>query len=434
MKISIFGIGYVGCISMGCLASEGHQVTGVDVNGQKVALINNGNPTIIEKGIDELIKNGFQKNLISATTNYEKAVLNSEISIICVGTPSDDNGQLNLKYVYHTAEQIGAALRHKPDFHIIVIRSTVFPGTNHKVGDIIKQKSGKQRNVNYTVISNPEFLREGSAIQDYYNPAITVIGSDNEYATNKLITLYSGIKAPVEITEIKVAEMIKYVNNSFHALKISFANEIGNICQGLGIDSYKVMDLFCKDDHLNISPYYFKPGYAYGGSCLPKDLKGLQTIGHDLYLKTPVINSIGESNALQKEKALDYILKNKYKKVGILGLSFKKGTDDLRLSPIVELAEKIIGKGILLKIFDENINISKLFGANKIYLSEHLPHIENLLENNINSVIEESELIIVSHSNEMYINKLLNYPNKQILELERSKIVEGLTNYFGIAW
>ena len=281
MRISIFGLGYVGCVSLGCLAKNGHNIIGVDVNDIKVDLINNGKPTIIERDIDLIIEQQFKNKKIKATKDYKSAIKNTDISIICVGTPSTPEGHLNLEHIYKTAEQIGEAIKEKENFHIAVIRSTVLPGTNIKVGEIIEKTSGKQRNKGFAVVSNPEFLREGSAVEDYYNPPVTVLGSDNKKALNVLSKIYAKVNGPIEIVDIKVAEIIKYVNNSYHALKITFANEVGNICKRIGIDSHEVMRLFCMDKQLNISSYYFKPGFAYGGSCLPKDLKALQTLAHD---------------------------------------------------------------------------------------------------------------------------------------------------------
>jgi GDP-mannose 6-dehydrogenase len=399
MNISIFGLGYVGCVSLGCLANNGHKVIGVDINDFKVSLINSGQPTIVEKDIDRIIKEQFDQGKISATTDAKHAVINSDISIICVGTPSSPQGHLNLSYIYKTAEQIGEALKDKDDFHTIVIRSTVLPGTNKRLGEIIANHSGKARGTSFTVVSNPEFLREGTAVKDYYNPSITVLGGDHPEAVEHVASLYRSLDAPVEITDIEVAEIIKYVNNGFHALKITFANEIGNISKALNIDSHKVMELFCKDTHLNISPAYFKPGFAYGGSCLPKDLKGLVTLGHDQYVATPVLNGVHESNENQKRIAFELIERAGKRKVCFIGLSFKEGTDDLRYSPSVDLAEKLIGKGYQITIFDENVHLSKLVGANKSFIDEHLPHLSELIVGQAESAIAEADVVLINHRN-----------------------------------
>ncbi len=314
MNISIFGLGYVGCVSLGCLAQNGHNVIGIDIIDSKINLINNGKPTIIEKDIDKIIYEQWKKGKISATRDYRNAVNDTDISIICVGTPSTDEGNLNLNFVYEVSKQIAEGIKKKSNFHVVVIRSTVLPGTNKKVGENLENFSGKKRNIDFAVVSNPEFLREGTAVSDYYNPSITVLGSNNKNAIETMKRVYKEINAPVAVTDIEVAEIIKYVNNSYHALKISFSNEIGNICKKLNIDSHKVMELFCKDTHLNISTNYFKPGFAYGGSCLPKDLKGLKTLAHDFYLNSPILESIELSNENQKRIAFDMIVK-KGKKV-----------------------------------------------------------------------------------------------------------------------
>jgi len=433
MNISIFGLGYVGCVSLGCLAQNGHRIIGVDVNPHKVKLINNGKPTIIEKDIDVIIEEQYKERRISATTDYKKAIKETDISIICVGTPSTKEGHLNLEYIYKVAKEIAEVINEKDKFHTIVIRSTVLPGTNKKIGKIVEQVSNKKRNVDFGVVSNPEFLREGSAVKDYYNPAITVLGSDNKNCLDIMSEVYKEINATIERVSIKEAEIIKYINNSFHALKIVFANEVGNICKGLNIDSRNVMELFCKDDQLNISPYYFKPGFAYGGSCLPKDLKGLKTLSHDNYISSPVLESIENSNNNQKKVAIDLIEKYNKKNIGILGLSFKAGTDDLRYSPIVEVAEYFLGKGYSLKIFDENVFLSKLSGTNKDYIDKHIPHLSELLSERIEDVIEKSELLIITHKLDGVKELIEKYKGKKFIDL--IGVCEGeKDNYEGICW
>jgi GDP-mannose 6-dehydrogenase len=434
MNVSIFGLGYVGCVSIGCLSKSGHNITGVDVNENKVKLINSGRPTIIEKDIDTLISRSHSEGRIRATSDYKKAVLGSDVSMICVGTPSTKEGHLNLDYIFKVAEEIGEGIKEKSGFHVVVIRSTVLPGTNAKVSKLIGEKSGKQPEKDFTVVSNPEFLREGSAVSDFYNPSVTVIGSRNMKAIEILKELYKDVDAPVEVTEIEVAEIIKYINNSFHALKITFANEAGNICRKLGIDSHKVMDLFCMDDKLNISSAYFKPGFAYGGSCLPKDLKGLKTLAHDSYLRTPVVDSIEESNEVQKKMVFDMIVSKEKKNIGILGLSFKAGTDDLRYSPSVELTEQLLGKGFNVKIFDRNVSLSGLTGTNKEYIDRHIPHLSKLLLPEIEDLIEQSDLIVVTQKN----NRLQDFRNKLdgkvIIDLVKLDWETYPDNYEGISW
>ena len=368
MNISIFGLGYVGCVSLGCLAKNGNKVISVDVSQTKVDQIDSGKATIIEKDIDTIIKEQRKAKRISATIDSCKAVKESEISIVAVGTPSTDKGHLNLSHIFTVAEQIGIALKDKKEFHIIAVRSTIMPGTCDKFAGIVEKISGKKRNEGFAIVDNPEFLREGTAVHDYYNPPLTLIGSDNKEAANKVAELYLQLPSEVIITDLKVAEIMKYVNNTFHALKISFGNEVGNICAELGIDSHEVMNIFCKDKQLNISPYYFKPGFAYGGSCLPKDLKGFQTLAHDLYVNVPVITSINKTNEIQISRAIKMIYKYWNKKLGFLGLSFKEGTDDLRNSPAVAVIEGLLGKGCDITIYDKNVNLSLLTGTNKEFI------------------------------------------------------------------
>ncbi len=433
MKISIFGLGYVGCVSLGCLAKNGHNVTGVDVEQHKIDLINNGKPTIIESEIDHIIKEVYGQHRISATHNYLEAVTNSDLSFIAVGTPSTDEGHLDLSYIFRVAEQIGEALAKKTSFHTVVIRSTVMPGTNEKVGEVIEQKSGKLKNEDFAVVSNPEFLREGSAVSDYYNPPVTVIGSDNQEAIKQVSSLYEQLPAPVKVVSIEVAELIKYVNNAWHALKITFGNEVGNICKKLGIDSHEVMNLFVMDKQLNLSAYYLKPGFAYGGSCLPKDLKGLKTLAHDFYLSSPILESIENSNNVQKKNAIRLIEKHDTRNVAILGFSFKEGTDDLRYSPIVEVAEYMLGKGYNLRIYDKNVSVSKLTGTNRDYILKHIPHLADMISDDIVQVIRNAELVIITHKIDGVDKLISNHPEKFFIDLARVTN-ENYPNYEGICW
>lgn len=433
MNISIFGLGYVGCVSLGCLAKNGHFVIGIDTNQTKTDLIIQGLPTIVEKDIDKIIQDAFVQKRISATTEYESAVIETDISIICVGTPSTEQGHLDISHIFDTAIQIGKSLKKKHTFHIIAIRSTVLPGTNEKVGKIIEEYSGKKRNEGFAVVSNPEFLREGTAVQDYFNPPLTVVGCENEEALNNYLQVYEKINAPVEKTSIQVAELIKYVNNSYHALKIVFANEVGNICKKLNIDSHEVMRIFCADTQLNISSAYFKPGFAYGGSCLPKDLKALKTLSHDLYLNTPVINKIEDSNTIQKKIVLDQIVKKNKSKILVLGISFKAGTDDLRYSPIVSVIESLIGRGFQVRIYDKNINFSKLIGKNKSYIQEKLPHLDNILISDIHESLTWAELVVITNREKEYED--IQMPgNVEIFDLVRISKFASHPNYEGLMW
>lgn len=436
MNISIFGLGYVGCVSIGCLANNGHNIIGVDVSDIKVDQINKGLATIIEKDIDVIIQEQHKAGRIKATTNYNEAISNTSISIIAVGTPSTPNGHLDLQYIFKVAEKFAEVLIHKKDFHIIAIRSTVMPGTAEKFASIIEEKSGKKKNIDFAVLSNPEFLREGTAVNDYNHPPLTLIGTEHTASAEMLSSLYEHLPAEIIITETKIAELMKYVNNSFHALKISFANEIGNICTALNIDSHKVMSIFCKDQVLNISPYYLKPGFAYGGSCLPKDLKGLQTLAHDLYVRTPLINHINSTNEVQIQRAIDIIISAGKRKLGFLSLSFKAGTDDLRNSPAVTIVETLLGKGFEILIYDHNVQLSQLTGTNKAYIDARIPHLSKLMVNDIESLLHNSEVIIVNNKEQIYTDALLHLTDdKPIIDLARlSEQIRNKLNYKGINW
>lgn len=445
MDISIFGLGYVGCVGAACLAKLGHNVIGVDVNENKVNLMRAGKPTIIEAGIAELCAEAHEAGRMTATTSVEEAVLGSSVSFIVVGTPSSPQGHLNLNYIYAVAKQIGEALKVKKLhmgsdpacslMHIVAIRSTVLPGTNEKVGEIIAEASGLKRGVDFTVVSNPEFLREGTSVEDYFNPPLTLIGTDMPEAEAVFREIYKDIPAEFIATDIRVAEMMKYVNNTYHALKIVFGNEVGNICKELNIDSHKVMEIFCKDKQLNISPYYFKPGFAYGGSCLPKDMKALKTLAHDLYVQVPVIESIFESNEAQKDKAVRLIMAAGHRKVGILGLSFKAGTDDLRCSPIVEVVERLLGKGFEVRIYDKNVKVSELTGTNKDFIMAKIPHLQHFVTDDLRAVCEASDVLVVTNKEKEFASVLAEYPGKTIIDLVRQwKEVDYAGHYEGISW
>lgn len=436
MKIAIFGLGYVGCVGLGCLAENGHHLIGVDIDKTKVDLINNGNATIVEKDIDELIQKNFKCKRILATTKSSDAIKNSEVGIICVGTPNNENGHLNMEPIYTVAKEIGEALKNKNAFYTVAIRSTVMPGTNKKVTKIIEEISTKTSGKDFAVVSNPEFLREGTAINDFFNPPYTVLSSESDKGLEVMKTVYQSIKGEVIVTDIGSAELIKFVNNTFHGLKVVFANEIGRICKALGTDSRNLMELFIKDNILNISPYYLKPGFAYGGSCLPKDLKALNSIAHDNYIKLPVLSSIDGSNQQHIEYTLKLIMSKKKEKIGFYGISFKAGTDDLRFSPALEIAERLLGKGYHIKIYDKNVHLSKLMGKNKEYIFNKLPHINKLLVEDIDEFINSLDMMVVVNKDDN-INKLLkkDLSNIDIIDLVRiSDKTIGLKNYEGICW
>ena len=436
MNITIFGLGYVGCVGLGCLAEQGHNLIGVDVDKNKVDLINGGKATIVEKDIDDLIKKNVGKKRIIATNSSLEAVSKSDVAIICVGTPNDENGHLDMTYIYGVGKEIGEALKSKNTFYTVAIRSTVMPGTNKKLGEIISESSRKTIGKDFAIVSNPEFLREGSAVEDFFNPPYTVIASESSKAVNVMKEVYKSINVELISPDVGSAELIKFVNNSFHGLKVVFANEVGRICKALGVDSRKLMELFVKDKILNISPYYFKPGFAYGGSCLPKDLKALNSIAHDKYVKLPVLSSIENSNQIHIEYALSLIVNKNKKKIGFYGVSFKAGTDDLRFSPALELAERLLGKGYDVKIYDKNVHLSRLTGKNKDFIFNKLPHINEILVENVDDFLKTLEILVIVNKDDELDNILFkDLKNIIIIDLIRiSKNSVELKNYDGICW
>lgn len=437
MKISIFGMGYVGAVSAGCLANDGHTVIGVDPNPTKVELINRGLTPIIEKDIGEMIEVAVSNGTLRATTNVADAVFSSEISLICVGTPSQLNGNLDLSYVRRVCEEIGTALKEKDGFHVVVARSTMLPGSMRSVViPTLEQFSGKLAGQGFGVCNNPEFLREGTAVYDYYNPPKTVIGETDELAGDALVSLYAQMDAPLVRTSVETAEMVKYTDNNWHALKVAFANEIGNLSKALGIDGHEVMEIFCKDTKLNLSPYYMKPGFAFGGSCLPKDVRALTYKGRSLDLDLPVLNSIMPSNQRQIQKGIDMVVRHGKRKVGFLGFAFKAGTDDLRESPLVEVIEALLGKGYDLRLYDQNVNVAALTGANRDYILNHIPHISKLMVTKITEVLEFAEVIVIGNSAKEFSAVLEQLrPGQVIVDLVR--VTPGkseLGRYDGICW
>jgi len=398
LRISIFGMGYVGTVSAGCLAHEGHEVVGVDPVPTKVELINAGQSPIIEADIGELVADGVKTGRLRATCDQEQAVRETDLSFVCVGTPSQANGNLDLTYIRRVCEEIGKALKHKLSRHTVVIRSTILPGTMRQIViPVLEEHSGKRAGIDFGVCNNPEFLREGSAVKDFNSPPKTVFGESDRTSGDLLAVLYAKLDAPLIRTDLETAEMVKYVDNSWHALKIGFANEIGNLCKSFSIDAHEVMKIFCQDRKLNISPAYLLPGFAFGGSCLPKDLRALayKAKTHDLEL--PIMNSILPSNELQVTRGLQMIMVNGHKRVGILGFSFKAGTDDLRESPMIEVIERLIGKGYDLRIFDKNVNLASLVGANKDFILNRIPHISRLMVHGIDEVLNHAQTIVIGN-------------------------------------
>lgn len=436
MKLSVFGLGYVGSVTLACLARNGHKVVGVDIDDTKIDFINNGKSPVIEPNLDQIICEQREQGKICATSDSIETVVETDLSFICVGTPSTSNGHLDLKAIYKVSEQIGLGIKNKKAFHVIAIRSTVPPGTNEKVSEHIEQISGKTRDSDFAVVSNPEFLREGSAVHDFHNPPYILVGSQNSRAITLMKTLYEGIESAFIVTDVKIAEIIKYVNNSFHALKVAFANEVGKICKSYEIDSHKLMEIFCLDTKLNISPSYLKPGFAYGGSCLPKDLEALRTFAHDNYIHCPLLDSIERSNEIHKDMVLDIILQTEKKNIGFLGLSFKSGTDDLRGSPIIDIIERLLGKGYNTVIYDSHVHLSGLIGANKEYILNKIPYISTFLTNEPQKILENSDLVVIVNNDDEYKQILQSLPkDTAILDLVNYKFQNrDQLEYEGVAW
>ena len=434
MKIDVFGMGYVGCVTAACLAKEGHLVKGIDLDPEKVAQINNGQSPILETGLEQLLAAVVQQGRLMAVTQARRL---GDVSLVCVGTPSNDNGSLNLNQVFRVCENIADLLKNQTKYHVVNIRSTVLPGTvENLLIPLIEKHSGKIAGKDFGVSMNPEFLRESTAIKDFHNPPFTVIGALDERTARTISELYSGISADTEVVSIRVAEMIKYACNSFHGLKIAFANEIGNICKTLNIDSWQVMDVFCMDTKLNLSPYYLKPGFAFGGSCLPKDLRAIVHMAKQSDLEVPVLSSVLTSNHLQIERAYDLIRKAGKRNIGVLGLSFKSGSDDLRESPTVALVERLIGKGYSVSIYDNEVSLPELRGKNKCFIERMLPHISSLLKPTLSEVCDSADVIAVCKKEEAFTNLASSMNGVQVLDLVRV-LPNGSSKpmgYQGICW
>lgn len=438
MRVSVFGLGYVGSVSAASFAADGHEVVGVDVNADKVQAINEGRSPIVEPGLEELLREGVTRGRLRATTDTEDAVRNTELSLLCVGTPSRKNGSLDLSYLVRVCEQIGDVLKTKDAYHVVVVRSTVLPGTTHsQVIPALEARSGKKYGDGFGVSVNPEFLREGTALKDFRHPPLTLVGHNHAADAAPTKALYDAVDAPLHSTSIRVAEMMKYTSNTWHAVKVVFANEIGNLCKRVGVDSHEVMDIFCQDDKLNLSSYYLKPGFAFGGSCLPKDVRALQYRAKEVDLDMPMINSVLGSNRMQIQHAIDQVVDTGRKKIGLLGFSFKAGTDDLRESPMVVLAEALLGKGYELCIYDKNVSIARLVGANKQYIEEQIPHLSRHLRHTIDDVLDSSEVIVVGNGAPEFTEALTRCRADQvIIDLVRLPVDMSRVQaqYNGICW
>ena len=422
MKISIFGLGYVGAVSLACLSRDGHEVIGVDIDRSKLDLIASGKTPVVEEGMVDLMKAVAASGRVSVSTDAEQAVLDSELSLVCVGTPSAANGSQDQRAILALAAAMGRALAKKSAPHVVVFRSTLVPGTVEDVlRPIIEAASGKKDGVHFYLCFQPEFLREGSSIKDYDKPPFTILGANHPYPAERLQALFGHLPCKFLQTSVRSAEMMKYCCNNFHALKITFANETARLCSALGVDPFEVMDLVCQDTQLNISRAYLRPGFAFGGSCLPKDLRATSYLAKINDVEIPMLSSILESNQAHLAQAAAKVLASGKKRIGFIGLSFKSGTDDLRESPLVTLAEQLIGKGLQLSIYDPDVHLSQLLGANRRYIEQHLPHIGQLVRADIEAVIKESELLVVALGDKTVTDALQRClrADQQVLDLTR---------------
>jgi len=437
MRISVLGLGYVGTVTAACLAQQGHHVIGVDPEPRKVDLINAGRSPIIEKDIEKIIEHQVAAGRLAARIEPLDAVQRTDLVMVCVGTPSRSNGDIDLTSIRRVSEQIGEAMRGHHGAPVVAIRSTMLPGTMRGVViPALEAASGRTAGAEFGVCINPEFLREGSAVHDYFNPPKTVIGELNEASGKLLASLYAELDAPLVRTDIETAEMVKYADNAWHALKVGFANEIGNVCKGLDVDGHRVMEIFCKDTKLNLSPVYLKPGFAFGGSCLPKDLRALLYKAKTLDVSVPILAAILPSNEQQIERGVRAVVERGSKKVGVLGFSFKAGTDDLRESPVVELTERLLGKGFDLRIYDSNVNMARIHGANRDYILNRVPHISRLMVSSIGEVMSHADTIVIGNAAPEFADVPGRLRGSQsvvdLVRINGSRSVAGV--YEGLCW
>ena len=438
MNISIFGLGYVGAVSLACLARDGNQVIGVDIDAVKLQLIKDGKSPVIEEGMPQLMAAMAASGRVRVTQDVQDAVNQSEVSFICVGTPSQSNGSQDQTAVLRLAEQLGRALAAKQSHHTIVFRSTLLPGTvEGSLKALLEQHSDKKDGVDFDICFQPEFLREGSSIKDYDNPPFTIVGANTDRAHQQMQRLFGHLPGVYHKTDVKTAETVKYFCNIFHALKITFANEVARLCEGLAVDPFKVMDLVCADKQLNISPAYLKPGFAFGGSCLPKDLRAMQYVAKQADIEIPMLSHVLASNAVHLQQATKKILALGCRDVGMIGLSFKSGTDDLRESPLVDLAEYLIGKGMHLSIYDPEVNLSRLLGANKKFIEESIPHIGEQMTQDVSAVLANNKIIVLGLNDKALVEQVLagltaEHILVDLIHLKQPHAVKA--RYIGLCW
>ena len=439
LSISVFGLGYVGSVSAACFASMGHQVIGVDVNPAKVEMMENGRSPIIEARMNELVAEANRGCRLHATVDSIAAVLDSDVSFVCVGTPSLRSGKLDLSHIEKVAREIGAALKQKKSGHTFVLRSTVLPGTTESiVVPILEQTSGRRAGSDFTVAYNPEFMREGSAVADFLQPPYTILGAQDSSHLAPLRELYKQTPGKVFETSVPVAEMVKYASNAFHAVKVTFANELGTLCKQLAVDAQAVTEIFVSDTRLNVSPSYLSPGFAFGGSCLPKDVRALTHKAKELDLKLPMLESLLPSNVEHIERAVEAVMRTNKRKIAQLGLSFKAGTDDLRESPQVQLVKRLLGEGYEVKVWDEDVSLGRLAGSNRQYIEEVIPHIGSLLSANLEEVLKWGEVVIVGNKSAKKDDLIRHLRRDQIVidlvNLDKSRRADGKSSYDGICW
>jgi len=438
MRVVVVGLGYVGTVCSACLASRGHQIVGVDTSEFKVSCIERGESPIVENGLAELIAEGRRAGRLRATTRIAEAMPGADIVLLCVGTPSAEDGSLNLEHVKRAAAEVGAGLPHSGVYTTVVMRSTMLPGSvEGELQPVLERASGRSAGSDFGVAYNPEFLREGTAVGDFFGAEITVIGAAEPRGADAVRRLYDGIGGEIVVTSIRSAEMLKYVNNTFHALKVSFANEIGRLCKRERIDSHEVMELFCRDTRLNLGRNYLMPGFAFGGSCLPKDLRALNSRGRAHGLDLPVIAAVMRSNQQHVDEAIHLIERLRRRRVGVLGLSFKAGTDDLRESPILRVVGTLVGKGYSVLLHDPHIDLDRLLGANRRFVEDEVSYLPERLRAEMRDVVEQSEIVVVGNRSKEYraVGALLQ-PGQVLVDLvhgvDRASLVHG--EYHGLAW
>lgn len=437
-RIAVFGMGYVGCVSAACLASRGNTVIGVDVNPDKAAMVNEGRTPVVEERIGELIAEQVASGRLRATVDHREAIAGTDIALVCVGTPSAPSGALSTAYLEQVATQIGEALADRDERYTVVIRSTMLPGTcDEVIRPRIEAASGRTAGDGFGLAVNPEFLREGSSVRDFFDPPKTVIGEVDAASGAVVASLYEDLPGPVYRVPVRVAEMVKYADNSFHALKVGFANEIGRVCKALGLDSHRVMEIFTSDRKLNISPAYLRPGYAFGGSCLPKDLRAITHAARHNDVAVPILDHVIASNDRHIDRVFDLVAGAGARRVGMFGLSFKRGTDDLRESPLVELAERLVGRGFDLLIYDANVSVSALMGANRAYVESRIPHLQRLMASTPEAVAAHGEVLVVGGYDDEVLRALEGAPHAIVVDLVRypgSDALEGESRYVGLCW